>query len=395
MDRDRPAKARYIMLGGFLGAGKTTAIARLGAFLAERGLRLGLISNDQSCNLADTALLRSRGFLVEEITGGCFCCRFDSLVEAIRRLAKESPLDVYVAEPVGSCTDLVATVSYPLRRLHGESFTVAPLSVLVDPVRAARILGLEVGPSFSKKVVYVYLKQLEEADLIVINKCDLLGRAERDCLAAVMRERFPHAEVISCSARDGSGTGVWFEHLLAREHVARPTMELDYDLYAEGEAALGWLNATARLSVAEPRDGNALLLELVECLRARLAAEAFEIAHLKMILEPAGRSRDLAAVSLVGGAAEPQLTSRALGLFTTGRLIINLRAEGDPETVRCAVSDVLRDRYAGGVGRQFEVEHMESFRPARPAPQHRLTVSTREGPEGLAVLPGTPGPRDS
>src|ERR1700759_1530637 len=165
-------KARYIMIGGFLGAGKTTAVGALAKRLTEAGQRVGLITNDQGSELVDTATLRARGFAAEEIPGGCFCCRFNSLVEASERLTEETQPDVFIAEPVGSCTDLVATVSYPLRRMYGEQFSVAPFSVLVDPVRAEHVLGLAEGKKFSEKVLYIYRKQLEEADLIVISKSD-------------------------------------------------------------------------------------------------------------------------------------------------------------------------------------------------------------------------------
>src|SRR5690242_11056171 len=121
------AKARYVMIGGFLGAGKTTAVAKLARQLTEQGLQVGLITNDQGSHLVDTTMLSSGGFQVEEIPGGCFCCRFNSLVEAARRLTNASRPDVFIAEPVGSCTDLVATVTYPLRKLYGANFTIAPL----------------------------------------------------------------------------------------------------------------------------------------------------------------------------------------------------------------------------------------------------------------------------
>src|ERR1041384_4754749 len=78
--------ARYIMVGGFLGAGKTTAILRMAQAFAAQGRSVGLITNDQSVGLVDTAMLASHGFPVEEITGGCFCCRFNSLVDAADRL---------------------------------------------------------------------------------------------------------------------------------------------------------------------------------------------------------------------------------------------------------------------------------------------------------------------
>src|SRR5512147_136996 len=84
------SRVRYIMIGGFLGAGKTTAVAKLAQWLATEGLRVGLITNDQGSHLVDTAMLASRGFSVEEIPGGCFCCRFNSLVDAAKRLTQEN-----------------------------------------------------------------------------------------------------------------------------------------------------------------------------------------------------------------------------------------------------------------------------------------------------------------
>ena len=92
----------------------------------------------------------------------------------MERLTQRAAPDVILGEPVGSCTDLRATVQYPLCRLYGDRYRVGPLSVLVDPLRALRMLGEESGRPFSPKVLYIYGKQLEEADLIVINKCDLL-----------------------------------------------------------------------------------------------------------------------------------------------------------------------------------------------------------------------------
>src|SRR5688572_9494135 len=139
----------YIMIGGFLGAGKSTSVIRLAEYLRDRGRRVGLITNDQGAGLVDTELVRWRGFAVEEIADGCFCCRFDSLLEAAGNLSKETTPDVFIAEPVGSCTDLVAAVTVPLRQIYGETFRVAPLSVLVDPVRAMQILGVEGEDRFS------------------------------------------------------------------------------------------------------------------------------------------------------------------------------------------------------------------------------------------------------
>src|SRR3954454_14274912 len=104
------AQPLYIFIGGFLGAAKTTAVLKLAEYGRARGLRVGLITNDQSVHLVDTTLAASHGLPVAEVAGGWFCCRFDSLMNASAALSEESPPDVIIAEPVGSCTDLKATV---------------------------------------------------------------------------------------------------------------------------------------------------------------------------------------------------------------------------------------------------------------------------------------------
>jgi len=367
-------KARYIMTGGFLGAGKTTAVVRLARNLTDRGLRVGLISNDQSRGLVDTAAMRSHGFAVEEIAGGCFCCRFNSLLDATRSLTRATRPDVFIAEPVGSCTDLIATVSYPLRRIYGDEFEIAPLSVLVDPNRAARILGLSEGRSFSEKVIYVYRKQLEEADIIVINKCDLLDAESLDRLRRALRDAFPRAELLACSARTGDGLEDWFGKLLEPGRHKMHALALDYARYADGEALLGWLNATAAISAQQEFDANAWLLDLGRRLGAALRPQVREIAHLKMTLDVRDIAGSLCVVSLVGGDAEPEMRETLADRVDAGTLVINLRAEGDPELMRRVTTQVLNECIDNVPGLSATIEHLERFRPAKPTPTHRLTV---------------------
>ncbi len=365
-------QARYIMLGGFLGAGKTTAVAKLAERLTAQGLRIGLITNDQGKELVDTAMLRSRGFATEEIPGGCFCCRFNSLVDAANKLKADTRPEVFIAEPVGSCTDLVATVTYPLRRMYGDQFLIAPLSVLVDPIRAQRVLGLTTGGQFSEKVLYIYRKQLEEADLIVINKRELLDTPQLDRLRLRLSEEFPRAKVLAVSARTGAGLDDWFSQITATEQVARVAMDVDYEVYAEGEALLGWLNATVTLSNQKSFDGNQVIRDLADTLRRLLVEAGAEVAHLKMTLEPedAGLG-DLAVINLVRNDFVPELSQELSDWLDAGKLIINCRAEGSPDVLNAALNTALNE-----VGKQhsqlfLRLEHLEHFRPGKPQPTHR------------------------
>lgn len=362
-------RARYLMIGGFLGAGKSTAVGRLARRLTDRGLKVGLITNDQGQGLVDTSTLRHQGFSVEEIAGGCFCCRFDSLRDAAQRLTAAERPDVFVAEPVGSCTDLLATVSYPLRRLYGDQFDVAPLSVMVDPRRCARILGVEGGRRFSAKVAYVYQKQLEEAQVLVLNKIDVLEEGLRHKLRDELEHRYPEATLFEVSARDGEGLEAWFEHLEQSSLGHRPTMEIDYQLYGEGEALLGWLNATLRLDAAEELDGNAWTENFARALQGRLAAAGAEVAHLKMTLAPSTGLGDLALVNLVDRDLVPELAERLSAPVRQGQLVVNLRAEAEPEILSAALEEEVAHH------RELHLEHLERFAPGQPQPTHRLVTA--------------------
>lgn len=360
------------MVGGFLGAGKTTAILKMAQLLHDRGVRVGLITNDQSVGLVDTAILDSHGFPTAEITGGCFCCKFNSLVEAADNLTDQTQPDVFIAEPVGSCTDLKATVSFPLTRMYGDSYSIAPLSVLVDPIRAQRILGLQQGRVFSSKVQYIYDKQLEEADLIVINKTDLLSEDQLQELEAAIARRWPQARTIRMSARSGEGIVDWTESILAEDATRNTTMDVDYNLYAEGEALLGWLNLRAEVSGPE-FDGNRFVLELARDLQQRVEAADAEIAHLKMTLTPE-QGRDLAVANLVRGGGGAELSHELAEPLDEGELLLNLRAEGNPDMLRELVVESLRSLEAT-TRLEIIVRTLEAFRPGRPIPTHRLAQS--------------------
>jgi G3E family GTPase len=365
--------ATYITVGGFLGAGKTTAMLRLAETLAARGLRAGLITNDQSSGLVDTGTLAARGLPVREITDGCFCCRFASLIEAAESLGRDTRPDVFLAEPVGSCTDLRATVQLPLARLYGDAYRVAPLSVMVDPLRAARAFGLDPGPSFSERVLYIYGKQLEEAEILVLNKIEIIPAALRARLESTLAQRCPAAEICSVSARSGAGVSEWLDRLLATEPVReRATMEVDYDLYAEGESLLGWVNAKVDLTAERGFDGDRLLEELAAAVRSRLAALGVEIAHLKMTLEGAEHDGH-ATLNLVRTSGPAEMSRRLLDPIEVGELVVNLRAEDDPERLHAILVEAIAATTADH-GAHATVRVEAHFRPGRPVPTHRIAV---------------------
>jgi hypothetical protein len=292
------------------------------------------------------------------------------LVDAAKKLTAAARPDAFVAEPVGSCTDLMATVSYPLRRIYGDRFAVAPLSVLVDPVRARQIFGLRPGRSFSEKVRYIWRKQMEEADIIVITKADLLDATARAEIMERLGAEFPGKEVISVSVRTGEGVAEWFRLLERSNAGAAEAMQIDYDIYADGEALLGWLNATIEFKSLEAIDSAVILQSLAGAMQRELNGE---IAHLKMTLSPdLALAGEVAALSVVRSDIVPELTLRLEESVCSGKLVVNCRAEADPATLKAALEtglDSLRSTFPKA---NFRLDHIEHFRPGRPQPTHRL-----------------------
>ena len=367
-------RPRYIMIGGFLGAGKTTSIQAFAEHLDSRGVKVGLITNDQGSGLVDSAIGRSKQFPVEEIAGGCFCCKFDSLIDAARHLEAgdaQRP-DVFLAEPVGSCTDLVATVGLPMQAIYGQDFVVAPLSVLVDPLRAMRVFQLEEGRGFSENVRYIYRKQLQEAGTIVINKVDLVSPQQLATLREFFATEFPDVDVLEISARGRDGMEPWFRSMLEGEMDAAKVLDIDYEQYADGEALLGWLNATVGIRAEDEIDGNQLLTELAGRLRLALDERGYEVAHLKATISPDDAPSELAAVNLVRTESQPELSHRLVEPLEEGVLLLNIRAEAPPEDLEAAVQAALAEITCATIS----IDRLEHFRPGKPQPTHRHGAQT-------------------
>ena len=277
-------RLRFVMVGGFLGAGKTTTLARLAARYQQRGRSVGIVTNDQAQDLVDTNSLPSQGFAVEEVPGACFCCRFDDLVGKVGKLEASERPDVILAEPVGSCTDLVATVVQPLKDLYGDRFEVAPYAVLFKPEPRPEDPAGRAGGGFSPKAAYIFRKQLEEADAIVINRIDELSpdgleRAGEPGGAGSS----PARRCCGMSAKTGQGFDALTQLLDQEGDFGRKILDIDYDTYAEGEAELGWLNSSVHVTAGEPFALDDLLLDVVRRLQDGAGRLGGEVAHLKAI----------------------------------------------------------------------------------------------------------------
>lgn len=330
----------------------------------KKGLRVGLITNDQAPELVDTVLLSQQGLKVAEVCGSCFCCNFNGLTDAINKVSGETFADVIIAEPVGSCTDLSATIMQPLKQNWNAQLSVAPLSVLADPERLIPILdGKNAG--LHADAAYIFRKQMEESDVILITKTDTL---EAEALAALLertRETFPSSTVVPVSALAGQGIDEWLEDVLTRTDAGRRIVAVDYDIYAHGEAVLGWLNGTVRLK-GDSADWDAFLRTFLTRLAQRFEDENYGVGHVKAILE----NDSLYIVGNLTGKAHTLSLRNSAGTGDTAKMTVNARVETSPEELDALVREVLnettRDRY------ESAILAWRCLQPGRPNPTYRF-----------------------
>ena len=371
------AKVIIACIGGFLGAGKTTALRAAALELVSRGLRVGIITNDQGSGLVDTKSVEDLDLPTREISGGCFCCKFEDLVEKARQILDEQRPDIILAEAVGSCTDLSATVYQPLRKYYRHKFDLAPLTILVEPERILSLMdGYEEdsngdGNGFPDAVRYLFEKQLSEADLIVLSKVDTAGPLVSANLTERLRSVTQDIPIQLMSAVTGEGVSEWVDSLLNTRAAGQHILDIDYDLYAQAEAALGWLNATVAVSAPHDFSPRDLASSLIRRLQRSVIDAGMDIAHLKILV---ATETETDHIALTTNRGRPRWSNGTSELFPDVRelsMMINARIHATPEALARVTQDSLAASEAA-FGVKAKVEHLESFSPLPPRPRYRM-----------------------
>ena len=354
---------KLFLVGGFLGSGKTTAIATAAKLLAAEKIPLAVITNDQGSQLVDAAFIDSLNITGGEVRNGCFCCNYDQFYSSIEGFKASPHPEIIFAEAVGSCADLVATIVKPLNRFHPE--IDVSLSVFADgPVLLSSIEGRS---SFaSDDIQYIYKKQLEEAGLIVINKCDLLTENEIKKLRTILESEYPGKTLLFQDSREQASVKRWIsiiQNKATRNELS--VLSIDYDKYGAGEAALTWLDASLVIHSKQRAIINAQ--QFISDMFDEILFEKFPIGHLKFFLESGEWKRKISFTS-----------TDSRGLITPGshitsdhvRVLVNARVETEP--------DRLKKIFYRAIGKQesqtchAEIIELASFQPGYPKPTHRL-----------------------
>lgn len=203
------------VLSGFLGAGKTTLLNQV--LNNREGRRVAVIVNDMSEVNIDAALIERGGAELSrteeklvEMSNGCICCTLrDDLLAEVSRLAQEGRFDYLLIESTGISEPIPVAQTFTFEDENGVSLgQVSRLDTMVTVVDAANFLmdynaaealkdrGESLGEEDHRTVTDLLIDQIEFADVIVLNKLDLVTKDQANEVGAIIKALNPGAKVL-------------------------------------------------------------------------------------------------------------------------------------------------------------------------------------------------------
>ena len=354
---------RFLLVGGFLGSGKTTAIINACQYLLKNNRRVAVITNDQGEQQVDSAWVKNFGIPVAEVANGCFCCNYNELDKHIHSFIEEIHPDIIFAESVGSCTDLIATVAKPFQKTMPDC-SVA-ISVFTD---AGLLLSLLEGNVnfISENILYIYKKQLQEADLLIINKTDLISLGELNKINEHLIKEYPGKILLYQNSFENNDIRKWIDTLYQFDNfLDRSSLDIDYDLYGDGEAQLAWFDQSLTI-IASQKNAIIIAKNIIDDIYCKIDQQQLVIGHLKFFIETHDWKKKISITAMSPDSY--YLPEENAGQV---KLLINARIQTEPQILQKMVHETLK-QIVQKHDCNINADKWSSFKPGYPKPLYRV-----------------------
>jgi G3E family GTPase len=210
----RSAKLPVTLLSGFLGCGKTTLLSHI--LSNYEGLKVAILVNDMGEINIDAALIkttvnvRQREEHIVELSNGCICCtlREDLLVE-VANIAADTSFDYLLIESTGVSEPMSVAETFTFEDAGGLKLgDVAEIDTLVtvvdgsrfmnelDTLESLRARNWHADPEDKRTIAHLLCDQVEFANVIILNKCDLMSYKDKIQVKALIQKMNPTARLI-------------------------------------------------------------------------------------------------------------------------------------------------------------------------------------------------------
>lgn len=355
------------LVSGFLGSGKTTAIANSCKILSDNGITTAVITNDQGEYLVDSRFIKDLDIAYSEVTGGCFCCNYNQLDTQISTLKNNNSPTAIFAEFVGSCTDLVATVLKPLIEYRGAQNEQVTFSSFVDAhLLLLHLEGKELP--FNIETMYIWEKQIEEAEILVVNKIDLLTASEIADLKLLTVNRFTSKQLLFQNSLDNDSLNKWIDLIDTQiDTRGHKSIDIDYAIYGKGEANLAWLDEEIEIISTDNSSVEQAYIFIIS-ITSDIVSKGFTIGHLKFFLTFNDKSIKISQTTISDDSSTMPLVYEKSG---SADLLINARIQASPEELKTILFNNL-NKLKSIKGVQVREKFLSYFQPGFPNPTHRV-----------------------
>ena len=199
-------KQRFMVVGGFLGAGNTTSMLALTRYLNSNNRKGCIITNELGMNQVDTHFSLKSNFSVTEVPDKCICWVMDDVVDKLNRLRRTENPDIIMSDIPGCGVGALDHVYHVLANNHADEFSLAPFTAIVEPRRVKMLMNHDMEKTLPGELQYIMEVQLAEADLILLNKIDLLSEEEISGMVAFLQKICPGTEILPISGKNGTNT---------------------------------------------------------------------------------------------------------------------------------------------------------------------------------------------
>ena len=336
------AKAKYMIVSGFLGAGKTTSMIAMGNAITKRYGKAAIIANDiGASNNVDADFTAMTGILTTQIAGDCICYQHEDLVDKMNQMVLAGA-KVIMSDFPGCGIGALDHVYLELEKREPGEFDLLPFTCMVDPERLRMLMPESAQINLPAEMRFLLEAQMIESDLIVLNKIDLMSAAEVEKRVEFLKATFPGTPVMTMSALTGEGIENVVDYVMTHKSPAKHK-EIGYESQAfiDAENLLSWHNRRVFFEEKDEKnlDYNEVVGDIFEEIRRGLISKNNNIPHLKAFAS--GEGDDYIKASLIGVDYDVEYTSKLSRKYTAISLIINARAVADSRDMADIVEDAI------------------------------------------------------
>lgn len=334
---------KIMVVSGFLGSGKTTSMLALANYIDSNIGKASIIVNDLGSNLVDTKYSLKMNKSITEIPSGCICYQMDNVINKLYNIEKKEKPNIIISDIPGCGVGALDHVYHKLNKDYSDHFELVPFTVIVDPERLKILIDIKNAEimNINKELSYLMIKQLEEADLIVLNKIDLISELEIEKNLNFLKSLYPNTTIIPISAKYNKNIDIFANYILNNTSQLK-NIEIEQEKFVNAENLLSWYNRRISIITEKPIDINKYAEELMNLIKEKLIEKRANTLHFKIFAHNIeDHQEDYLKYSLIGTDHNIEFDNKMKNITNKISLVINMRSIIQSEELYKIINEVL------------------------------------------------------